>query len=121
VKQCRFICIRATRNAGNIQHRQLHRRLTWDTKAWQGDVKIGEGVMSLRRAFLIAGAQSVLASYWNISDKATSELMTEFMRRWRAGEPRATAWRDTQLAMLHSKDFSNPYIWAVFTLTGQWN
>ena len=87
----------------------------------EGDVKIGEGVMSLRRAFLIAGAQTVLASHWNISDKATSQLMTEFMRRWRAGEPRATAWRNTQLTTLHSKDFSNPYFWAVFTLTGQWN
>ena len=40
-----------------------------------GELKIGEGVMSLRRAFRIAGAQTVLASYWSVSDKATSELM----------------------------------------------
>jgi CHAT domain-containing protein len=85
-----------------------------------GEVKIGEGMMSLRRAFLIAGAQSVLASHWNVSDKATSQLMTEFMRRWQSGEPRATAWRNAQLTLLHSKDFSNPYFWAAFTLTGQW-
>jgi len=85
-----------------------------------GEVKIGEGMMSLLRAFLIAGAQSVLASHWNISDKATSQLMTEFMRRWQSGEPRATAWRNAQLTLLHSKDFSNPYFWAAFTLTGQW-
>jgi CHAT domain-containing protein len=85
-----------------------------------GEVKIGEGIMSLRRAFLIAGAQSVLASHWDISDKATTQLITEFMRRWRSGEPRATAWRGAQLTLLHSKDFSNPYFWAAFTLTGQW-
>ena len=85
-----------------------------------GEVKIGEGIMSLRRAFLIAGAQSVLASHWDISDKATTQLITEFMRRWRSGEPRATAWRDAQLSLLHSKDFSNTYFWAAFTLTGQW-
>jgi CHAT domain-containing protein/tetratricopeptide (TPR) repeat protein len=85
-----------------------------------GEVKIGEGVMSLRRAFLIAGAQTVLASHWNISDKATNQLMTEFMRRWQAGESRAAAWREAQLSLLHSKDFSNPYFWAAFTLTGQW-
>jgi CHAT domain-containing protein len=54
-----------------------------------GEIKIGEGLMSLRRAFRIAGAESVLASHWKVSDKATSRLMTEFMRRWRAGEPRA--------------------------------
>src|SRR5205823_5896754 len=85
-----------------------------------GEVKIGEGVMSLRRAFRIAGAETVLASHWPVSDKATSQLMTEFMRRWRSGEPRAKAWREAQLALLHSKDFSNPYFWAAFTLTGQW-
>jgi CHAT domain len=34
-------------------------------------VQIGEGVMSLRRAFRIAGAQTVLASHWKVSDKAT--------------------------------------------------
>ena len=85
-----------------------------------GDVKIGEGVMSLQRAFRIAGAESVLASHWKVNDRATSELMTEFIRRWRSGEPRAQAWREAQLALLHSKDFSNPFFWAAFTLTGQW-
>ncbi len=90
-----------------------------------GEVKIGEGVMSLRRAFRIAGAETVLASHWKVSDKATSQLMTEFMRRWRAGEPRAKAWREAQLSLLRSKgakeDFSNPFFWAAFTLTGQWD
>jgi CHAT domain-containing protein len=85
-----------------------------------GEVKIGEGMMSLRRAFRIAGAQTVLASHWNISDKATSQLMTEFIRRWQTGEPRVRAWREAQLSLLHSKDFSNPYFWAAFTLTGEW-
>ena len=85
-----------------------------------GELKIGEGVMSLRRAFRIAGAQTVLASHWNISDKATLPLMTEFIRRWRAGEPRVQAWREAQLALLHSREFSNPYFWAAFTFTGQW-
>ena len=85
-----------------------------------GDVKIGEGVMSLRRAFTIAGAETVLASHWKVNDEATSLLMTEFMRRWQAGEPRGTAWREAQLSLLRSKDFSNPYFWAAFTLTGQW-
>ena len=89
-----------------------------------GEVKIGEGVMSLRRAFRIAGAETVLASHWKVSDAATSRLMTEFMRRWRAGEPRAEAWRAAQLSLLRDKSDrdnpSNPYFWAAFTLTGQW-
>jgi CHAT domain-containing protein len=85
-----------------------------------GEVKNGEGVMSLRRAFRIAGAETVLASNWKVSDKATSLLMTEFMRRWREGESRANAWREAQLTLLRSKDFSNPFFWSAFTLTGQW-
>jgi CHAT domain-containing protein len=85
-----------------------------------GEVQIGEGVMSLRRAFRIAGAQTVLASHWKVNDKATSRLMTEFIRRWQSGEPRAKAWREAQLSLLHSDEFQNPYFWAAFTLTGQW-
>ena len=36
-----------------------------------------------------AGAQTLLASHWKVSDKATSQLITEFIRRGRSGEPRA--------------------------------
>ena len=102
----------------NLQGTELVILSACDTGS--GDVKIGEGVMSLRRAFRIAGAESVLASHWKVSDKATSQFMTEFMGRWRAGEPRAKAWREAQLSLLHSKEFSSPYFWAAFTLTGQW-
>ena len=85
-----------------------------------GEVRTGEGVMSLRRAFRIAGAETVLASHWKVNDAATRRLMTEFIGRWRSGEPRAKSWRQAQLSLLHSKDFSNPYFWAAFTLTGDW-
>ena len=85
-----------------------------------GEVKNGEGVMSLLRAFRIAGAETVLASHWKVNDKSTNALMTEFVRRWRAGEQRPQAWREAQLNLLHSKDFSDPFFWSAFTLTGEW-
>ena len=56
------------------------------------EVRNGKGVMSFRRAFRITGAQTVLASHWKVIDKATCQLVTEFIRRWRSSEPRATAW-----------------------------
>ena len=56
-----------------------------------------------------------------MSDKATSQLMTEFIRRGRSGEPRAKAWLKAQLSLLHSKEFASRYFWAAFTLTGRWN
>ena len=55
-----------------------------------------------------------------MNDKATSRLTTEFIRGWRSGEPRAKAWREAQLSLLRKEEFSNPYFWAAFTLTGQW-
>ena len=80
----------------------------------------------VKPAFLAArmdggDAETVLASHWKVSDKATSQLMTDFLRRWRGGAPRAQAWREAQLALLRSKEFANPYYWAAFTLTGQWH
>ena len=82
------------------------------------EVKIGEGVMLYRRSG--DGAGQSLES----ERQATSQLMTEFMGRWRGGEPRVKAWREAQLSLLRSKgaapDFSNPCFWAAFTLTGQW-
>jgi CHAT domain-containing protein len=83
-------------------------------------VKIGQGVMSLRRALRIAGVQTVLASHWPVNDRAAGRLMTEFIRRWHAGESRAQAWRGAQLSLRRSPEFASPYFWAAFTLTGQW-
>jgi CHAT domain-containing protein len=63
----------------------------------------------------------VLASHWRVSDAATSRLITEFLRHWRAGKPRVEALREAQLSLLRSQEFASPYFWAAFTLTGRWD
>ncbi len=85
-----------------------------------GDIHAGEGAMSLRRAFRIAGAQAVLASHWPVSNAATQALMKNFIAHWQAGMPRAEALRRAQRELRQSEDHSSPYFWAAFTLTGQW-
>jgi CHAT domain-containing protein len=66
----------------------------------RGEVQVGEGVLGLRRAFQIAGAECVLASLWPVPDTETGALMSDCLRRWLDGAPPARALRDAQLEMI---------------------
>ena len=81
-----------------------------------GEVQNGEGVYGLQRAFLIAGAESVLMSLWNVSDQATVELMQLFYQKWLGGEDKFTALRTAQLEMM--KKQRDPYYWGAFVMMG---
>jgi len=79
----------------------------------------GEGLLGLTRAFLYAGAQSVLASLWDVSDRATAELMERFYGRLARGEAKDEALRSAQVEMLRAKGpRSHPFYWAGFQLMG---
>jgi CHAT domain-containing protein len=66
-----------------------------------GEVAGGEGLLGLQRAFQVAGAQSVVASLWKVSDEATRALMVRFYENlWRKGQPPAEALREAQLYLL---------------------
>lgn len=80
----------------------------------------GEGLIGLTRAFQYAGARSVLASLWAVSDRSTAELMRRFYTRLRAGQPKDVALQQAQRELLHSGDLklTHPYHWAAFELSG---
>jgi CHAT domain-containing protein/Tfp pilus assembly protein PilF len=82
----------------------------------------GEGMLGLTRAFLYAGAERVVASLWQVNDNATAELMKRFYQEMlgEQRQPPAAALRAAQTAMWKSKQWSNPYYWAAFTLQGEW-
>lgn len=85
-----------------------------------GESTVGAGVYGLRRAFAIAGAQTLVMSLWNVDDDATRALMTVFYRALAAGTPRGEALRQAQLQLRTQPAFVRPYYWAAFFLSGQW-
>ncbi len=81
-----------------------------------GEVRRGEGVFGLRRAFVLAGARTLVMSLWKVPDGPTRELMEGFYERLMAGEPRADALRGAQLELM--KDYPHPWFWGAFICQG---
>jgi CHAT domain-containing protein len=77
-----------------------------------GEVRTGEGVFGLRRAFVLAGAKTLVMSLWKVPDEQTQELMEEFYRRLLAGESRSEALREAQLTI--RSRFPEPQNWGAF-------
>jgi CHAT domain-containing protein len=84
-----------------------------------GDVADGEGVYGLRRAFVLAGAESLLMSLWQVGDRRTADLMQQYYERLGQGSGRSEALRQVQLAALQNPADRHPYYWAAFFLSGQ--
>ena len=85
------------------------------------DIK-GEGLIGLTRGFMYTGTPRVIATLWNVDDRATAELMKRFYEGLlnRAEAP-AAALREAQLAMVRDGRWAAPYYWAGFVLQGDWN
>jgi CHAT domain-containing protein/tetratricopeptide (TPR) repeat protein len=81
-----------------------------------GQVHVGEGVFGLRRAFVLAGAKTLVMSLWKVPDEPTRELMEDFYGRLLAGEGRAEALRLAQLAM--KARYPDPFYWGAFICQG---
>ena len=86
----------------------------------EGRLEGQEGVANLVRAFMIAGARSVVASQWAADDTSTLALMTGFYRNLAAGYDRAEALRRAKQDIL-ARFGANavPYYWAGFVLVGE--
>ena len=78
----------------------------------------GDGVYGLRRALVLAGAESQVTSLWKVDDKATRLLLTDFYRRLVGGVGPSEALREAQLALSSQQEFAAPYYWAAFVASG---
>lgn len=82
-----------------------------------GDVKAGEGVYGLQRAFLVAGAEALIMSLWKVDDAATQQLMTTFYSNWIKSGNKQKAFKQAQLQLMTK--YKEPYYWGAFVMMGQ--
>jgi len=81
----------------------------------------GEGLVGLARAFMYAGVPRVVGSLWEVSDRATAELMKSFYAGMLQRHLRpSAALRAAQLELMRDPRWSSPYYWAGFVLQGDW-
>jgi CHAT domain-containing protein len=85
-----------------------------------GEVRNGEGVYGLRRAFVLAGAESLVMSLWPVSDSIARETMVAYYTGLRAGLGRGDALRQSKLAMMKRDVRQHPFYWASFIQSGEW-
>ncbi len=106
-----------------------------------GEIKNGEGVYGLQRAFKVAGAKSIIMSLWKVDDEATQELMVSFYKHWlsptqpprRGGAntnaaisppPRGGLGGAKRSAFLKAQKelkakYPEPYYWGAFVMVGE--
>jgi len=86
----------------------------------RGPASASEGVLSIARAFHLAGAQVVVANLWPIEDASAVELYERFYRALAAGQPPTTAMRRAQLALLSQNAVSGvaDAVWAAPLILG---
>ncbi len=81
----------------------------------------GEGLLGLAHGFLVAGADRVVASLWQVRDQATAAFMTHFYRSLLNEETTpAASLRSAQIELRQERRYRDPYFWAAFTLQGDW-
>ncbi len=87
-------------------------------KTGNGDINQGEGVFGLQRGFKKAGVQTIVMSLWEVDDKATQILMTEFYDNLLQGQSKRDAFQNAQkhLRTVENGHYDEPQYWAAFIL-----
>ncbi len=83
-----------------------------------GELKKGEGILSIARAFTYAGAKSIVNSLWSVDDESTKFLMEHFYSYIKEGKRKDEALRLAKLDYLNSENMSDPFFWAAFIPVG---
>uniref|UniRef100_A0A7S2H3D5 CHAT domain-containing protein n=1 Tax=Haptolina brevifila TaxID=156173 RepID=A0A7S2H3D5_9EUKA len=110
----------ATLSMGEVQGLELRARLVVlsECDSFQGKLT-ADGVIGVTRAFVAAGARTLVASLWEVQDDATRELMTRFYARLLAGGSQGDAAAAMQGAMVSMiRQGYTIQQWAAFVIYG---
>ncbi|ANQ47674.2 CHAT domain-containing protein [Flammeovirga sp. MY04] len=84
----------------------------------KGDNKVGEGVYGLQRAFLVAGADNIIMSLFEVSDEATQKLMISFYQLWlKEGHNKRDAFALAKKQL--REEYPEPKYWGAFIMIGK--
>jgi len=91
-----------------------------------GEIKVGEGVFGLRRAFQVAGAKTVIMSLWSVEDETTRQWMgTLYREHFLNGKDTGESVRAASLQVLRQRrakhQSTHPFYWGAFIAAGDWH
>jgi len=88
-----------------------------------GTFKSGEGIVSLARGFSYAGAKSIITTLWQINDRLSANLMTQFYDNLKKGMPKDEALQTAKTNFIKTQKERNthPHFWAGFIPIGNMN
>lgn len=81
-----------------------------------GEIKKGEGMVGLSRAFMVAGSRNVGVTLWSVDDEATAEFMSRMYKKVKGGMSYSEAYRRVKNEFRNSDEYSHPYYWAAFVV-----
>jgi CHAT domain-containing protein len=89
-------------------------------KSGSGNLKSGEGIMSLARGFFYAGCPSALMSLWDVEDMSASRIMKSFYTNLKRGKTKDRALQEAKIAFLKKADplSSHPHFWLGMIMIG---
>ncbi len=81
-----------------------------------GDITQGEGVYGLQRAFIVAGAKTLIMSMFKVNDEATQKLMVNFYHKWIETGNKRQSFLEAKKELRN--EYKEPIYWGAFIMIG---